>query len=506
MIRITAFFFLVLLLTSSSAFGEGPDRTKLPGPSGETQWAIPNVEQWSLKNGIQIWLLEQDQAPLISMRLITSHGAGTDPAEKAGLAALMVDMLDEGAGSYDALSLSDAFQMLATDYRAGATDNGLSFSLEMLVDNLVPSLELLKQILRNPTLPEQEFKRLKAQRLAAALADEAELISGASRVRKRALFGQGYGGHAAGGVRGTLEKISYEDIKGQYKALVQPEGATIVVVGNITKSKLNEALEAKLGDWVGKATAPDRPLEAQKEIPAVHFVDFPGSAQSVVMMARPAPADGAADHFPALVFNRPFSGSFTGRVNMNLREDKGYSYGARGAFARNRHAGAFIVYAKVKGDTTRASIDEMIKELSDIRGERPLSAQEIQEAKSGLRKSFPGRFEQMSHVANMLQDLALSGRSPDWYQNWPEKVKAVDLATAQATAQVYTAPESFAIVVAGDWSKIGESIKGLNRPIVTYDAQGNRMKTPGPEKTESIDEKAKKVKKKKTKRPKKTRK
>jgi len=452
---------------------------------------------WNLSNGINIWLLEAHQAPLISMRLLTSRGAGTDPENKAGLAALMVDMLDEGAGSYDALALSDAFQMLATDYHAGATDNGLAFSLEMLADNLNPSLELLSQILRNPTFPEKEFNRRKAQRLAAALADEAELISAASRIRKRALYGKGYGGSANGGVRGSLEAINFEDIKIQYGALVQPEGATIVVVGDITRATVHAALESTFGDWVGATTATDRKSQVQADIPAVHFVDFPGSSQSVVMMARPAPADGAADHFPALVFNRPFSGSFTGRVNMNLREEKGYSYGARGAFTRNRHNGAFIVYAKVKGDTTRASIDEMIKELSDVRDTRPLTAQEIDEAKSGLCKSFPGRFEQMSHVANLLQDLALSGHSPDWYRDWATKVQQVDLSKAQETAMVYTDPASFAIIVAGDWEKIGASIEDLKRPIIRYDAQGNRVEAPKAEgKAEAVKNKKRKTRKK----------
>ena len=134
----------------------------------------------------------------------------------------------------------------------------------------------------------------------------------------------------------------------------------------------------------------------------------------------------------------------------------------------------YIDHTLLKGDTTRASVDEVIKELMEVRGSRPLTEKEIDQARSGLRKSFPGKFEQMSQVASLLQDLALSGYSPDWYRNWPEKIQAVDRDTAHATCMVYTDPATFGVVVAGDWEKIGESIQGLNRRIIHYDAQGHR--------------------------------
>ncbi|MEE2787466.1 MAG: pitrilysin family protein [Myxococcota bacterium] len=454
---------------------EKPDRSQLPGPSGTTVWTPPKVQTWTMKNGINVMFLEARQAPLITLKFITAQGSATDTPEKAGLAAFMVDMMDEGAGDRDALALSDALQLLATDYSGSAGVDGLSFSINMLADKLDDSLALLMDILRKPTFPAKEFERRKAQRLASALTSEADPSSGASVVRKRVLFGQGYGAFPNSGVRHTIEKIGLQDIKDRYAALVQPGGATIVVVGDIKKARLETALTKAFGDWIGVPKASPMAVKKRTTTGGVHVVDFPGSAQSVVMMSRVVAGTMAPDYFECLVFNRPFSGSFTSRVNLNLREEKGYTYGARGMFSRLKRVGSFTIYAKVKRDTTRASLDEMIAELTQVRGQKPLTEKEIAEAVGGLIKSFPGRFERMSSVAGQLGRLVLDGYGADWYREWPKHVQAVTRKQANEAAKSYSAPGEFAIIVAGDMAKIGQTLVGLKRPIHRYDAQGNYL-------------------------------
>jgi zinc protease len=466
-----------MLLTSTVAWATGPDRSKLPAPSGETVWSPPSVDTWSMKNGMTVWFMEVKGAPLVSLRLVTAKGAGTDPAEKSRAASLMIDMMDEGAGSRNALELSEAFQLLATDYSSSAGTDGLMFSMEMLADNVEPSLTLLADVLLRPTLPEAEFKRRKAQRLASTLSEEANLGVVANWVRARAIYGSGLGGHPANGRRNALKEISLEDVKTSYAALVKPAGSTVVVVGNIEKSRIKTALQKALGQWQGEPDATLRAEDKQTEYQGLHLVDFPGAAQSVVMLARPVAGTQADDYYSALVFNRPFSGSFTGRVNMNLREDKGYTYGARGAFRRTRSHGTYLIYAKVKRDTTRASINEMLKELSDVRGSRPLTEKELSNAKGGLRKSFPGRFERISSVSQQLATLVLDGYPSDRYTRWPTQVGQIDLANARKSAQRYTNPDEFAIIVAGDLTKIGESLEGLSKSVRYYDSQGRLKPT-----------------------------
>ena len=473
--RFFVLFCAAFMAIATPAIGAKPDRSKLPGPSGSTVWAPPTIQTWSMKNGISVWFIEARQAPLITMELITAQGAGTDNADKAGATAFMVDMLDEGAGERDTLALSDAFQLLATDYSGSANTDGLTFSLNMLADKLDESLALLADVLRRPTFPAKEFERRKAQRLASSLTAEANLGRSASVVRKRVLFGTGYGGFISSGVRKTIESITLDDVKSRYKALVQPAGATIVVVGDVRRARLETALNAAFGDWNGAPTLKAKPVTLAKDLNGIYVVDFPGSAQSFVMMSRPVAGTDAPDYFESEVFNRPFSGAFTSRVNMNLREEKGYTYGARGSFGRLRQAGSYTIYAKVKRDTTRASLDEMLKELTAVRTDKPITKKELQEAIGGLIKSFPGRFERMNSVAGQLARLVLDGYGTEWYQNWTQKIQAVTLEAANQMAKTYTDPAEFAIVVAGDLSKIGQSLLGLNRPIHRYDAQGNYL-------------------------------
>jgi len=474
---------LFALTFSSAAVAAGPDRSGLPGPSGTTVWAPPAIQTWSMPNGMTVWYLEQRQAPLLSLRVILPNGAGTDPSGKEGATALMVDMLDEGAGTRDALALSEAFQRLAVDYHGSPGTDSISLDLGLLADTLEPALDLLADVIRRPTFPEAEFDRRKAQSIARAMASEANLSAAASRVRRRVLFGAGYAAYPPAGIKPTLEAVNIADVKAQYTALVQPKGATIIAVGAVSRPALEAALTKAFGDWSGTPNPTARALEKKTLEHAIYFVDYPGSAQSQLVVARPSAGADAKDYFECQAFNRSLAGSFMGRLNLNLREDKGYTYGARGGFTRMAKTGYFAMSAKVKRDTTRASVDEMIKELNDITTTRPLAAKEHEEALAGMLKSFPGRFERMGSVAGQLGWTAGSGYPADWLQKWPDRVSAITLEQAQAKAVEYTNPKDFVIIIAGDFAKVGPTLDSLGLPIHHYDAQGN----PKPKVTPSKD-------------------
>ena len=472
---------LAVLCTAALALAEGPDRSGLPTPGKETTYVAPAVQTYTLENGVSVWHIQQDQAPLVSMQVILPRGASTDPADKAGTASMMVDMLDEGAGDRDALQISDAFAQLATDYNASASTDTVVFSLNMLAEELTPSLALLTEIITTPTFPQKDFDRIKAQRESRAIQTEADPSSTAFVVARRVMFQDGYGAIGAAGTRDTLARITLEDVKAAYASLIQPAGATIVAVGAVDKETLLTALNGSLGTWKAPAEASEATPAAVNPEPAargIHFVDFPGSSQSMVIVARRAPGNKADDYFPATVFNREFAGGFTGRINMNLREDKGYTYGARGGFIRSNQAGTYAIYSKVKSETTRASLDEILGELTMIHGDKPLTEAELSAAKGNLIKKFPARFERISSVAGQLGSVAAKDYPADWFSQWVGKVNAVDLAAATETGRKYTDPAGFHIIVAGDWARIGESLKGLEMPLFFYDAQGNRIEAP----------------------------
>ncbi len=458
------------------------DRTGLPKPAAAPEWQPPAVSTWTMPNGITVWYLKQDQAPLLSLRLVLPRGAATDPRGKAGLTALTADMLDEGAAGKSALELNEAFQRLATDYGVSPATDGVIVALDLLADTLQPSLALLADVLLRPDFPAEEFERRKTQHLARALAAEADPGGTATVVLRRVLFGHGYGSRPAGGVRSTLSALTLADVKAQYAAVFQPKGATLVAVGAVEPHVLKGALDQALGGWEGAPSAEPRVVHKALPAPGIYIADFPGSTQSSVTVARIVPGvDATDDYFAAEVFNRSLGGAFTSRLNLNLREDKGYTYGARAGFNRWRQAGFYGLSASVKADTTKASIDEMLGELRRVTGEKPVTAQERDEAVGGMLLGFPGRFERMASVAGQLASLALDGRDPDWYRQWPERVKATSAEDAQAAANRYAQPvDRFVIIVAGDRAALEPSLKALGLPIVPYDAQGNPIDAKAP--------------------------
>jgi zinc protease len=454
----------------------GPiDRSGLPQPGARTDWAPPAVQTWTMANGLDVWLVEQKQAPLIALELVLPQGAATDPPAKAGLAALTVDLLDEGAGDRDALTLSEAFQRIATDYSGGAGTAGITFSLSMLADQLDPSLALLSDILLRPRMPEAEFNRRKAQRLAHALASEAQPRAASSVLVRRALFGDGFAGRPSGGVRSTLDSITYADVKARYSALIKPQGGLVIAVGAVDRATLEPALNKALSTWSGTPSLSNAPMSAKAGQRAIYFVDFPGATQSSISVGRRIPGTKATDYFAAKVFNWALGGAFTSRLNLNLREDKGYTYGARAHLLRWVEGGAYLLGASVKADTTRKSIDEIIKELTAMGGPKPLTEDERGQAIGGMLLGFPGRFERMSSVAGQLSTVRLDGFDPVWFRSWPKRLSEVTLAQARASALALIDPANYLIVIAGDYAKVAPTLDGLELPILRFDAQGNPL-------------------------------
>jgi zinc protease len=265
-------------------------------------------------------------------------------------------------------------------------------------------------------------------------------------------------------------------VKAQYGAVVAPEGAAFVVVGGVEQARVAKALEERFGGWSGKPTAKAAAVSEGQPEKAVFFVDFPGATQTALTVARRAPGEGTPEYFPAMVMSRVLGEAFTSRLNLNLREAKGYTYGARSGFQRYASAGFFALSASVKRETTRASIDETFRELQDLCASRPVSETERDEAVSGLLLGFPGRFERGGDVAAQLASIPLHRRSDDWLEQWPGRVKAVGVADANAVAKGYCNPDDYVVVLAGDRKLVEPTLAGLERKVRFFDAQGKRAK------------------------------
>lgn len=452
----------------------GPDRSGLPPPGPAPAWAPPAPAAWQLASGVRVLHRTHGNVPLVSSLLVIPRGAETDPRDRAGLTALMGDLMDEGAGQLDALALSERLQTLATDLSIIAAVDFVVISMNTIAENFGPSIDLLADIVRRPRFDEDEFERRKAQHITQALAAEADPHTGRRVALYEALFGDGYAGPLPTGTRDSLAPITLADVKSHYARLVVGEGATFVVVGGISQQAVTEHLARAFGDWGGEAKVDARPVAAESGQGKLFFVDYPGAAQSVISVATRAAGADAEDLFPATVFNRSFGESFTSRVNLNLREDKGYTYGAGSGFQRFRKAGLFAISSDVRTDVTRQSLDELLRELGDLCGSRPLSGEERDASVNGLLLGYPAGFERIGLVAQRFAQLPIYDRPLDWYERWPERIAAVTLEQANQVGRRYCDREKLTLVVAGDKAKVQSTLEGIGYDWVEVDARGRR--------------------------------
>jgi zinc protease len=459
---------------AAAAVQAPPDRSRLPAPGPAPDWAPPAPSAWQLPSGVSVIHRSYGNVPLVSLLLVIPRGSETDPRERAGLTWLMGDLLDEGAGNLSALELNERLQMLATDISVSAAVDFVVVAMNTITENFGASVDLLADIVRRPKLEEPEFQRRKAQLIAQALAAEADPHSGRRVALYQGLFGDGYGGPLPTGTRDSLAPITLADVKAHYARLMVGEGATFVVAGGISHEMVSEHLTRTFGDWGGKANVEARPLAPESGAGKLYFVDYPGAAQSVISVATRAPGADADDLFPATVFNRSFGESFTSRVNLNLREDKGYTYGAGSGFQRYRKAGVFTVSSDVRTDVTRQSLDEVLRELSEVCGARPLSAEERDASVNGLLLGYPGSFELIGRVAQRFAQLPIYDRPLDWYELWPERVSAVTVEQANQAARRYCDRSKLTLVVAGDKAKVKSTLDGIGFDWIELDARGRR--------------------------------
>jgi len=447
----------------------------LPEPGPAPAWAPPAPDAYSLKGGARVLYRRYGHVPLVSLLLVVPRGAETDPISKQGLTSLMADLLDEGAGKLNALALSEKLQALATELEISANTDGVVLSLQLIAENFARSLDVLADVVRRPRLDEQEFQRLRSQRVAQAIAAEADPQYARRNALYRGLFGQGYAGGWSQGTADSLKAITLADVQAHYRRLMAAEGSTFIVTGGIERETVAKELERAFGDWTGKPSTEARPLEPSPATGKLFLANYAGAAQSTIGVVRRVAGADADDLFASTVFNRSFGEAFISRVNLNLREDKGYTYGATSIFQRIRQTGIFGIFSDVRSDATRASLDEILRELADVCSTRPLVAQERDESVQGLLLGYPGTFENAEALAESFTQIALQNRPLDWFERWPSRVAAVTLEQANQAAQRYCQRSDFDILVAGDAAQVAPALDGLGFEVVKVNPRGEPL-------------------------------
>jgi zinc protease len=388
-------------------------------------------------------------------------------------------MLDEGTRTRSALQISDELQRLGATLSTGANLDQASVSLSALKVNLDASLEIFADVIRNPSFPPADFERLRKQQLASIEQESARPMSIAMRVLPRFVFGadHAYGSPLTGsGTLASVRSLSRKDVEGWYRAWFRPNAATIVVAGDTTLAEIRPKLERLLGGW-GRGETPKKNVgPVAPPAAGLYVIDRPGAVQSLVLMGTVAPPRNNPQEIPQEVMNTILGGQFIARINMNLREDKHWSYGAGTSFLDARGPRPYIGYASVQADKTKESIQELQKEFRAIRGGRPATAEELATAQASLTLSLPGQWETSRAVLGSISEIVRFGFDDRYFDGYAARVRAVKLDEVTQAAQVID-PARLVWVVVGDRKKIEPGLRELGlgepRPI---DADGNPVK------------------------------
>ncbi|HEY9283609.1 MAG TPA: pitrilysin family protein, partial [Pyrinomonadaceae bacterium] len=437
---------------------------------------LPPLQRRKLSNGLEVLIVEHHELPVVDLSLVVKSGAASDPAERPGLASLTADLLDEGTKTRSALDISNQLADIGAQLSVNSDWDSTNASLTTLTRHLDRALEIYTDVLLNPGFPEADLKRLRDSRLTALRQQRDNAQAIASRVYSSVLYGgkHPYGRPLTGDER-SVGVMSGADVRQFYETHYLPNNAALVVVGDVTPAQIVAKLEKAFGAWK-RGPAPQVDLAADvpaRERAAVYLVDRPGSAQSVINIGHVGVARSTPDYFPLLVMNTILGGQFTSRLNLNLREDKGYTYGARSGYSFRRGAGPFSASAGVQTAVTKESVAEFFKELRGIRGDVPVTERELELAKQAIVRGFPRSFETPGQIGNRLTDLVLYGLPDDYFNSYAARVRAVSLADVQRVAQKYLDPSRAAVLVVGDRKEVERGLRSLDLgDVILLDAEG----------------------------------
>jgi zinc protease len=460
---------LLALALAATGLAQGQaDRSKPPALGPAPQLKLPTVQKRTLSNGVPVWLVEAHEVPLVQITLVVKSGSNDDPSGKFGLASLTAAMLDEGAGTRSALEIADEIDFLGASLGTNSSFDASSVRLGVPVSRLGAALAVMADVAIRPTFPDAELERLRQERLTELLQARDDAASVAPMAFSRLLFGPTHRyGTGAIGTPATLKTFATSDLKAFHAAAFQPANSALIVVGDVTADSVVPQLEKQFGSWRAGSTAPSRtqvPPAAQPKERQIVIVDMPGAEQSQIRIGGIGVPRSTPDYFPLQVLNTILGGSFTSRLNQNLREQHGYSYGAGSRFDMRLFAGPVFANAGVQTDKTSEALREFFNELNGIR--KPVGADELAKAKNYLAFGFPSQFETIGDFSAQLEQLLVYGLPETYYADYIKNLQAVTAEAVLKAATTYIQPDRFLVVVVGDRAVIEPGIRALNLGMV----------------------------------------
>ena len=460
---------LVLVAASVTLAAQQPDRKQPPPLGPAPSLKLPAIQKQRLSNGLAVWIVEHHEVPLAQINLIVRSGSAADPIGKYGVGSLTAAMLDEGAGTRSSLDLADAIEFLGANLSTASSFDASSVRMSVPVSKLAEALPLMSDVALRPSFPVSELDRLRKERLTGLLQARDNAGALIQLAFPRIVFGPTHRyGTSANGLPATIEALTVDDLKTFYRSHFRPDNATLLVVGDLTPATALPMLERAFGNWKADGMAPlvaDVPNAPQLTKRQVYLVDKPEAAQSQIRIGWVGVSRSTPDYAVLEVLNTVLGGSFTSRLNQNLREKNGYAYGASSGFDMRLSAGPFLAAAGVQTDKTADALKEFFNELNGIL--TPVPPDELAKARNYVALGFPGEFETTGDMARKLEELVIYNLPDTTFSDFVPSVTAVTAADLQRAAARFVQPERMAVVVVGDLKLIEGPIRALNLGPIT---------------------------------------
>ena len=464
----TPYVLTILPADKYSANETGVDRsTGIPYPTEKVNFEFPNLQTATLSNGSKVVLAQRSGVPLIEMDFQFNFGYAQENNDELGYTNFMMGMLNEGTKKYSSLKFDEVLDSLGSNLSFGSGLDTSVASVSTLKANLSQTLELAKEALINPTFPQEEIERIQKQTLASIIQEENRPAAIAYRNIGKLLYGQDhpYGKPLTGsGISETISSITRKDIVAMHKRAIDPANLTFAVAGDINLDELVDMLEDKFGDWSSNSKTELKELQTIS-LPAtrtVYLIDKPNAQQSYIVAGQLLPPTATNEEFKISYMNYAIGGSFTARLNMNLREDKSWSYGVRTRLADAKGQRAMLVTAPVQTDKTAESVAEIVKEYAAYLGDAPITDAELAKGKASKTLRLPGQFETLGALKGAVSNIVTYNRELDYLNVLPNLYDEPTLDDVQTMAQTYIKPDQWTWLIVGDLSKIEQPVRNLN--------------------------------------------
>jgi zinc protease len=457
------------------------DRSKEPALGSAMSLNLPPMQKATLSNGLKVVLAERHSAPVVNFSLLVNSGYSSDLTDALGTCSFAQRMLEEGTPTRDSLKIGEQLESLSANFSASANLDFSSVNLNALKINMDQALDIYADLILHPAFPEKEFTRLQKERLAAIQREKVTPNAMAIRVLPSLLYGKDhpYGGSFTGtGSEASVSKMTRADLDKFHDTYYKPNNATLLIVGDTTLAEITPKLEKLFASWKpGDVPTRAIPPVSQPAKDVVYLMDRPGSGQSLIVAAQLAPPYSSPDEIPLDLVNDIFGGNFASRINMNLREDKHWSYGVRSRIIAARGDRPFYSTSPVQTDKTKESLEELVKEYKNFVGDKPISEAELKDEQSDATLALPGSFETVGQLSGGYSNILQYNLPENYYNTYTQKVLAITPDSANEVARKYIQPQHLVWIVVGDMSKVEAGIRELNiGEVHKIDADGNPVK------------------------------